>query len=96
MIQLSNTPVLKGTKKAIPTMGCGDLQGWEMLRISHSLDSWLIVGGEVVSLTHRPCCTPQKLLSFPCFWYSFLLAAELNPGPSAARRIRQIGEGGTN
>jgi hypothetical protein len=27
MIQLSNTPVLKGTKKAIPTMGCGDLQG---------------------------------------------------------------------
>jgi hypothetical protein len=34
------------------------------------------VGGKVVSPTHRPPSAHRK-----CFWYSFLLEAESNPGP---------------
>ena len=33
-------------------------------------------GGKFVSLTHRPPLPPRK-----CSWYSFLLEAELTPGP---------------
>jgi hypothetical protein len=46
--------------KAIPITGLGGLQVCEMLRIPHCLDSRLTDGGKVVSLTHRPCFTPQK------------------------------------
>ena len=33
-------------------------------------------GGKIVSLRHRPLFTPRKYS-----WYSFLLEAELTPGP---------------
>jgi hypothetical protein len=39
------------------------LQGCEILRIPHWLDSWLTDGAEVVSPTHRPRSTPQKHFS---------------------------------
>jgi hypothetical protein len=47
--------------KAIPVVSSGDLQGREMLMISHCLDSRLTDGSEVVSLTHRPPFTPDEL-----------------------------------
>jgi hypothetical protein len=34
-----------------------------MLRIPHCLDNWLTDGGKVVSLTHWPRSTSQKLFS---------------------------------
>jgi hypothetical protein len=42
-----------------------------MSRIPHYLDSQLIDGGQVVSLTLRPRFTPRNIV-----WYSFLLEAE--------------------
>jgi hypothetical protein len=56
--------------KAIPVTGHGGLQSFEMLRISHCLDSRLTDGGEVVSLTRRPPhYSPQTL--FLCFCTHF-------------------------
>jgi hypothetical protein len=46
--------------KAIPVTGRGGPIGCEMLRIPHCLDNRLTDGGKVVSLTRRPCPTPQK------------------------------------
>jgi hypothetical protein len=62
--------------KAIPVTGREGPQGCETSKIPHFLDNRLIDGGKVVSLTRRPPITPQEDL-----WYSFLLAAELPPGP---------------
>jgi hypothetical protein len=45
--------------EAIPITGSGGLQGSEMLRMSHCLDSWFRDGAEF-SLTHWPRSTPQK------------------------------------
>jgi hypothetical protein len=50
--------------------------GCETSRLPHFLDSRLVDGGKVVSLTRRPLFTPQE-----DFWYSFLLEAESTPGP---------------
>jgi hypothetical protein len=58
-----------------------------MLRIPHYLDNRLTDGGKVVSPTHRPRFTPQKHYYFSVS-VNHLLEAELNLGPSAARRIR--------
>jgi hypothetical protein len=58
-----------------------------MLRIAHCLDSLLTDGGEVVSLNAQVALTPQKHF-IVCFWYSFLLEAESNSGPSAAVGIK--------
>jgi hypothetical protein len=49
--------------------------GRERSRLPH-LDSGLIDGGKVVSLTRRPSFTSQENS-----WYSFLLDAESRPGP---------------
>jgi hypothetical protein len=46
--------------KAITVRGRGGLQGCEMLRIPHWLDSRLTEGGKVFSLTYQPRSTPQK------------------------------------
>jgi hypothetical protein len=51
----------------MPATGCGGLLGCEMLRIPHYPDNRLIDGNKVVSPTHQPHFTPQKLffLMFP-------------------------------
>jgi hypothetical protein len=41
-----------------PLTGRGGLEGFEMLRIPHSLDSRLKDGGEIVNLKHWPRYTP--------------------------------------
>jgi hypothetical protein len=46
--------------KAVPVRGLGGLQGCDMLRIPHCLDSRLTDGGKVASPTHQPHFTPQK------------------------------------
>jgi hypothetical protein len=48
------------SKVKLSVTGRGGLQGYDMLRITHCLDTRLIDGGEVVSLTHQSCFTPQK------------------------------------
>jgi hypothetical protein len=60
-----------------------------MLRVPHYLDNRLKDGGKVVSLTPRLRFAPQENYLINS-WYSFLLEAELTPGPSAAGRIRSI------
>jgi hypothetical protein len=50
-------------KKLLPVTDRGDLQGCEMLRIPHCIDSRLTDGGKVVSLTRRPRSTSQKHFS---------------------------------
>jgi hypothetical protein len=49
--------------KAIPLTGRGGLHGFEILRISHCIDSLLTDGGKFVSPTHPPRFTPQKHFS---------------------------------
>jgi hypothetical protein len=56
--------------KAIPLTGCGGPQGSEMLRLPCLLDNRLVIGGEITDIY------PQEFS-----WYSFLLEAELTPGP---------------
>jgi hypothetical protein len=52
--------------KPNPLTGRGGLLGCERLRIQHCLDNRLIDGGKVVSATHQPQFTAQKLfLMFP-------------------------------
>jgi hypothetical protein len=63
-------------KKAIPVTGREGPSGCERSRLPHLLDNRLTDGGKVVSLTHWPRFTPQE-----DSWYSFLLEAELTPGP---------------
>jgi hypothetical protein len=62
--------------KGLPVTGCEGSDGCETLRHPHFLDNLLTDGGETVSLTHQPPFTPQE-----DSWYSFLLEAELTPGP---------------
>jgi hypothetical protein len=50
--------------KVIPITGRGGLQGSEMLRMPHCLDSRLTDGGKVVSTTSRPRSSPQKIALF--------------------------------
>jgi hypothetical protein len=60
-----------------------------MLRIPHCIDNGLTDGGKVVSPTHRPLLySPETLFLF--FWYSFLLEAELTPGPSAPEGLGKL------
>jgi hypothetical protein len=66
---------VKVKNKAIPVTGRGGLQGCEMLRIPHCLDSRLTDGGKVVISTHRPRFTLQKHY-FPASGTNFLLEAE--------------------
>jgi hypothetical protein len=54
----------KKKNKAIPVTGRGGLLGCEMLRIAHCLDNRLVDGGEVVSLTQRPCFTHKHFVLF--------------------------------
>jgi hypothetical protein len=48
------------TRCDVPVTGRGRLEGREMLRTPHCLESRLTDGGKVVCLTHQPRCTPQK------------------------------------
>jgi hypothetical protein len=66
-----------GTCKAIHVTGRGGPYVCEMSRLPHFLDSRLIDGGEVVSLTRRPATLYPQEYS----WYSFLLEAESTTGP---------------
>jgi hypothetical protein len=49
--------------KAIPVTGRGSLRGCEVLKIPLCLDNWLTDSGKIVSLTHWPRSTPQKILN---------------------------------
>jgi hypothetical protein len=62
--------------KATPVIDRGGPYGCETLRLPHFVDNQLTNGCKVVSLTHWPHFTPQENSS-----YSFLLEAELTPGP---------------
>jgi hypothetical protein len=62
--------------KVIPVTGHGGPQGCEMLRLPHFIDNRLTDGSEVVSLTRQLHFNTQE-----DSWYSFLLEAELSPGP---------------
>jgi hypothetical protein len=53
---------VKAKSKVIPATGRGGLYGCVMSRITHCLHNRPIDGREVVSLTRRPHCTPQKHL----------------------------------
>jgi hypothetical protein len=61
---------------SISVTGRGGPQGCETSRLPHFLENRLTDGSEVVILTRRPAVTPQA-----DSWYSFLLEAELTPGP---------------
>jgi hypothetical protein len=61
--------------KAIPVIGREVPQGCQMSRLPHILDTWLIDGGEAVSLTRRLPFTTMK-----DSWYSILLEVESTPG----------------
>jgi hypothetical protein len=65
----SNKVEVKG--KAVPVTDREDPFRCERSRLPHILDTQLIDGGNVVSLTRRSPITPQEN-----FWYSFLLEAE--------------------
>jgi hypothetical protein len=62
--------------KSLRVTGRGGPQGCETSRLPHLLDKLFIDGGDVFSLTRRPAFTSHEN-----FWYSFLLVAELTPGP---------------
>jgi hypothetical protein len=63
--------------KAIPVTSRGGQYVCETSRLPHFLDNRLTDGGEVINLTSRSAALhPQK-----DSWYSFLLEAELTPGP---------------
>jgi rRNA maturation protein Nop10 len=47
-----------------------------MSRLSHFLDNQLTDGGDGVGIMHPPPFSPRE-----DSWYSFLLEAELTPGP---------------
>jgi hypothetical protein len=80
MIMLSSNGIVrtkvKKKAKAILVTGREGPYGCETSRFPEFLDSRLTDGGEVVSPTRRPPFTPQE-----DSWYSFLLEAELTPGP---------------
>jgi hypothetical protein len=64
------------TPKAISITGRRGPEDCETSRLPHFLDSWLIDGGKVVSLTLRPTFTPQV-----DSWYSLMLETESTPEP---------------
>jgi hypothetical protein len=78
-------PAVKKKGEAIPVTGHGDRQGCETSRLPHFLDSRLVDGGEVVSLTRRPPFTPRKI---PGTHLCYRLSGP--HGHSAAGRIRSI------
>jgi hypothetical protein len=69
--------VCKKKSKAIAVTGHGGPYGCETSRLPHFLDNQLTDGSETVSLIHQPAALyPQE-----DSWNSFLLEAELTPGP---------------
>jgi hypothetical protein len=62
--------------KAVPVRGREGPYGCETSRLPHFLDNRLTNSCEVVSLMRQPPFTPQE-----DSWHSFLLEAELTPGP---------------
>jgi hypothetical protein len=72
-------PVVTVNKRAktIPVTGCVGLWGCETLILLHFLDNPLTDDHEVVSLT----CQPAAHFPHEDSWYSFLLEADLTPGP---------------
>jgi hypothetical protein len=50
-------------RKAIAVTGRRDIKGCDMFRIPHRLDNLLRDGGEIMSLTRRPCSTLQTEFS---------------------------------
>jgi hypothetical protein len=60
-----------------------------MLRIPHSLDSQLTDGGKVVSLTHRPLSTPQKMFIL----FLVLISVRVNArAPKSLVRLERFGK----
>jgi hypothetical protein len=55
----------KSKSKAISITGCGDIEGYEMLRIPHCLYNRLTDGSKVVSPMHWPCSNFCWMLSKP-------------------------------
>jgi hypothetical protein len=56
----------------IPVTGRGGLQGCEISRLPHVIDSLFTDGGELVGLMGRPLFTTYHQEDF---WYSFVLEA---------------------
>jgi hypothetical protein len=71
--------------KAIPVTGREGPQGCETSRLPHFLESRLIDGGEVVSLTRRPPFTPRKIPDT-----HFCSRLSRPQGHNTAGRIRSI------
>ena len=66
--------------KAVPLQAGSDPEGSRKLKFPNYI-TMAQDGCKVVSLTHRPPLPPRKYS-----WYSFLLEAELIPGPQCDRK----------
>jgi hypothetical protein len=67
---------VKKKGRAIPVTGREGPYDCEMSKLPYLLDNQPTDGGKEVRLTRRPPFTPQE-----DSWYSFLLEAEMTPGP---------------
>jgi len=74
-VKIAHVLDCKGKGKAVPLQAWTGPEGSRNLRFLDYVTTEQD-GGKVVSLTHRPLFTPRKYS-----WYSFLLEAELTPGP---------------
>jgi hypothetical protein len=75
----------QGKGKVIPETGRGSPQGCETSRLPHSLDNWLIDGGETVSLKLLPPFNPRMIPGT-----HFCSRLSRPQGRGAAGRIRSI------
>jgi hypothetical protein len=73
-VRYKNTLQIKKVKLSLQ-QAVEALQGCEMLRIPHCLESRLTYGGEDVGLKHQLRSTSQKHFNF-CLWYLFPSEAE--------------------
>jgi len=71
---------VKGKGKAVLLQALSGPEGSRKLRFPDFMTT-AQDGGNVVILTHRPPLPPEKYT-----WYSFLLEAELTPGPYCDRK----------